>query len=68
MSHQYTVMTSRLANDADVTSPTIRTYADLGLLDFIESSNGVRLFREGQAGRVREIYEARMRNRGRRSA
>lgn len=61
----YTDTTSALARESKVTAPTIRLYADLGLLDFQRASNGVRLFRAGQADRVRKIYEQRMAKRGR---
>lgn len=61
----YTDTTSALARQAEVTPPTVRKYADLGLLDFVVASNGVRLYRSGQAERVREIYARRMATRGR---
>jgi len=64
----YTDTTSELARQARVTQPTIRKYADLGLLEFIVISNGVRLFRPGQADRVRAIYDERMAQRGRPAA
>jgi DNA-binding transcriptional MerR regulator len=65
MTENYCDTTSKLAREAQVTYPTIRKYADLGLLDFIVASNGVRLFRPGQADRVRKIYAERMNSRGR---
>ena len=53
---------------ASVTAPqTVRIYADLGLLDHIVLPNGMRLFREGQADRVKEIKKQRMALRGRRA-
>lgn len=61
----YTDTTSELARQTEVTPPTIRKYADLGLLEFVIASNGVRLYRPGQADRVRKIYKERMANRGR---
>ena len=64
----YTDTTSELARQAGVTQPTIRKYADLGLLDCIVASNGTRLFCPGQADRVREIYRQRMALRGRSAA
>lgn len=60
--------TGALARAAEVTVPTIQKYADLGLLEYRRASNGVRLFRRGQAGRVREILGERLANRGRRPA
>jgi DNA-binding transcriptional MerR regulator len=68
MADIYSDTSGKLARDSEVTSVTIALYADMGLLDFIRSSNGVRLFRPGQAGRVRQIYTERMASRGRRSA
>jgi hypothetical protein len=64
----YTDTTGKLARDSEKTVPTIALYARLGLLDYIEASNGIKLFRKGQAAKVREIYERRMAGRGRRSA
>jgi DNA-binding transcriptional MerR regulator len=63
---EYTDTTGKLARQAEVTQPTVRLYADRGWLDFIRSSDGTRLFREGQAQRVREIYRRRMAARGNR--
>jgi DNA-binding transcriptional MerR regulator len=68
MGDGYTDTTSKLARDSKLTAPTIRVYADKGLLDFVLASNGTRLFREGQAARVRAIYRERIARRGRRSA
>jgi DNA-binding transcriptional MerR regulator len=62
---EYVDTTSTLARLAEVTAPTVALYADLGLLDYIRASNGMRLFRSGQAARVREIYVARIASRGR---
>lgn len=60
----YIETTSELARKACVAQPTIRKYADAGLLDFVKASDGTRLFRAGQAEKVREIYARRMANRG----
>lgn len=62
---EFTETSSELARQAKVTQPTIRKYADAGLLDFVKASDGTRLFRAGQADRVREIFAARMANRRR---
>jgi DNA-binding transcriptional MerR regulator len=64
---EYTDTNSKVARDAEVTAPTVTRYADLGLLDYIRSSNGTRLFRPGQAERVKQIYAQRVANKGRRS-
>lgn len=62
----YTETSSQLARNAEVTAALIRLYAGLGLLDYIRASNGTRLFRAGQAEKVREIYTQRMARAGRR--
>jgi DNA-binding transcriptional MerR regulator len=64
---QYTDTSGVLARDSETTTPTVRLYADLDLLDYIVISNGVRLFRKGQAEAVRRIYADRMANRGRKA-
>jgi DNA-binding transcriptional MerR regulator len=61
----YTITTSELARQAGVTQPTIRLYANRGWLDFVIISNGIRLFKPGQAPRVRALYTERMKRRGR---
>lgn len=61
----YTDTASKLAREAEVTTPTVRTYANHGWLDFIIASNGTRLFRAGQASKVRDIYTKRVAQRGR---
>ena len=63
----FTDTTGELGRAAGVTTPTVRKYADSGLLEFITISNGVRLFKAGQADRVREIYRQRMAARGRKA-
>lgn len=68
MNEQFTDTSSELARQARVTQPTIRAYADAGLLEYVTASDGTKLFRAGQAPKVREIYAQRMANRGRRSA
>jgi len=56
--------TTGLARIAGTTGATVRLYDDLGLLPFRVASNGVRLHRRSDAGRVREIMVERLRNRG----
>jgi DNA-binding transcriptional MerR regulator len=65
MDKNYTETSGKLARDSAVTVPTVSLYAELGLLDYIRSSNGTRLFRAGQADKVKAIYSERMANRGR---
>jgi DNA-binding transcriptional MerR regulator len=61
----FTDTSGKLARDAGVTVATVDLYSDLGLLQFIRISNGTRVFREGQAERVRQICAERMAHRGR---
>lgn len=63
---EYKDTNSKLAREAEVTAPTITLYANLGLLDYIRISNGTRLFRAGQAERVKSILAERLGARGRR--
>ena len=65
---QYTDTSSRLAREAEAAIPTINLYAKLGLLDFVVASNGIRLFRQGQSSKVRQIREQRLARRFGRSA
>jgi DNA-binding transcriptional MerR regulator len=65
MGSDYRDTISKLAREADVTAPTVRTYANRGWLDYIVASDGTRLFRIGQASKVREIYAKRVAQRGR---
>jgi len=53
-----------LARQARVSTPTVRKYADAGLLEFVMASNGTRLFRSGQAEKVRDLYARSIANRG----
>jgi DNA-binding transcriptional MerR regulator len=62
---QFTDTSGTLARNAGVTVATISLYAGMGLLEFVRISNGTRLFRVGQAEKVRAIYTERMANRGR---
>jgi hypothetical protein len=65
--HDYIDTSGKLARDAETTVPTVNLYARLKLLDYITASNGVKLFRKGQAAKVREILSQRMANRRGRS-
>lgn len=64
----YTATSGKLARESDSTPVSVNLYAKLGLLDFIVASNGVKLFREGQADKVREIKRQRLQERTRRRA
>jgi DNA-binding transcriptional MerR regulator len=59
MPDNYTETSGKLARDAEVTIPTVNLYSERGLLDFIVASNGIKLFRPGQADRVRQIKAER---------
>jgi hypothetical protein len=61
----YTDTSGKLARDAETTVPTVNLYAKLKLLDFIVASNGVKLFRTGQAPVVRKIKQQRLKKRAR---
>ena len=52
---EYCDTSGKLAREAGVTVPTIINYANASLLDYRRASDGTRLFRVGQAARVREI-------------
>jgi DNA-binding transcriptional MerR regulator len=62
----YTDTSGKLARDSETSVPTVNLYARMGFLEYIEASNGVKLFRAGQADRVREIKRQRMETRTRR--
>jgi DNA-binding transcriptional MerR regulator len=62
---RFTETTGAVAKGGNVSQPTIRLYADLGLLEFVLDSRGSRLFDRSAAARVREIFAERMKNRGR---
>lgn len=65
---EYTDTSGSLARESGVTVQTVVTYADAALLDYIRLANGTRLFRAGQAHRVKEILAQRVAGRGRRNA
>jgi DNA-binding transcriptional MerR regulator len=56
----YTDTSGKLARESETTVPTVNLYARLGFLDFTVASNGVKLFKAGQADRVREIKRERL--------
>jgi DNA-binding transcriptional MerR regulator len=55
----YDQTSGALAREAGTSVPTVQKYAEMGLLEFIRISNGTRLFRRGQADKVREICNRR---------
>lgn len=64
---EFSETSGTLARAAGVTVQTIVAYANAGLLEHYKISNGTRLFRSGQADKVRQIYAARIANRGKRA-
>ncbi|HEX3948223.1 MAG TPA: hypothetical protein VHW95_00065 [Steroidobacteraceae bacterium] len=64
----FTDTSGQLARDAETTVPTVLLYARLGLLEFVTASNGIKLFKAGQAALVRDIKRQRLEARTRRSA
>jgi DNA-binding transcriptional MerR regulator len=65
MKHEYTDSSGTLARESRVSIPTISSYAFQGLIDYVVCSNGHRMFRSGQAAKVRKIYRQRMEAMGR---
>jgi DNA-binding transcriptional MerR regulator len=59
MQDNYSDTSGTLARAGGVTISTVNLYADLGLLDFIVASNGIKLFKPGQGERVRQIKTRR---------
>jgi hypothetical protein len=57
-----------LAREAGVSQTTIGKLAAANLLDYVVTSTGVRLFRPGQAEKVRSLIAERQAARGRRGA
>lgn len=60
MASKYTDTSSSLAREAGVTERLVLNYAHEGLLDFIQTANGMRLYRIGQAEKVRALKAARL--------
>jgi len=56
----HTDTSGKLARDSETSVPTVALYARLGLLDYVIASNGVKLFKAGQADKVREIERKRL--------
>jgi DNA-binding transcriptional MerR regulator len=60
MTGEFVETTGTVARQGEVSPPTVRLYAQLGLLEFTRDSRGNRLFRKGTGEKVREIYQERM--------
>jgi DNA-binding transcriptional MerR regulator len=56
------------AREARVEPGTVRTYADLGLIQYRRLTNGTRVFTASAPAQVREILLKRLANKGRRPA
>ncbi|MGO8854415.1 MAG: MerR family DNA-binding transcriptional regulator [Steroidobacteraceae bacterium] len=65
---EYTQSSGQLAREAGISVQTVILYSDLGLIDHVRVGNGLRLFRPGEAEKVRTIFTERMATRGRRVA
>jgi DNA-binding transcriptional MerR regulator len=61
---EYIETTGDLARESGVTVQTVVLYANAGFLDYVRMKNGTRLFKPGQAGRVRELCADRKARRG----
>jgi DNA-binding transcriptional MerR regulator len=55
-----------VAREAGLTTPTIRLYAKLGLLDCRKLSNGFSTYQRGAGAKARQIHADRLKNRFRR--
>jgi len=60
--------TGQVSREAGVSQPTVRLYANLGLLPHVVASDGTRLFASGAADLVRAICARRLANRGRQAS
>ncbi len=54
----------KVARDAEVSAPTVRLYAKLGLIEARKASNGFALYQRGAGAKVRQIHAERLKNRG----
>jgi len=64
MREAYTETTNAIAAAVPCDAGTVRTYCDLGLLDYQRLANGIRLMKPSAAGLVREIRSERLARRG----
>jgi DNA-binding transcriptional MerR regulator len=55
-----------LARAASVTKQTVLNYANAGLLEYVLTSDGRRLFKTGQVEKIRQIYASNVKRRGNR--
>jgi DNA-binding transcriptional MerR regulator len=65
MAEIYGRTSGQVAREASVSQPTVRLYANLGLVPHITASDGTRLFSAEAADLVRQIYSQRLARRGR---
>ena len=66
MDGEHTETVGSIARAAGVSTVTVRQYCKEGLLACIRCADGRRLFQPSATQRVRELFEQRMANRGRR--
>ena len=65
----FTETTGSLARLAGVSAPTVRLYADQGLIEYVMAANRTRLYRRDSVDKVKSLLVERLANRGhRRSA
>jgi DNA-binding transcriptional MerR regulator len=57
-------MVGKVARDGEVSPPTVRLYAKLGLIEVRKASNGFDLYQRGAGAKVKQIHAERLKNRG----
>ncbi len=62
----FTETSAAVARAALSSIPTVKLYGDLGFIEFIRASNGVRLHRPSASKTVRAVLKKRLANKGRR--
>lgn len=61
----FTETSAAIGRAALASIPTVKLYGDLGFIEFIWSSNGVRLHRPSASKTVRAVLKKRLANKGR---
>ncbi|HXP99226.1 MAG TPA: MerR family DNA-binding transcriptional regulator [Solirubrobacteraceae bacterium] len=62
----FTETTGSIARLAGVSAPTVRLYADSGLIEYVMAANHTRLYRPEAAEEVKALLAKRLANRGQR--
>ena len=55
-----------LAKASGLTTQTVHSYAKAGLLEYVLTNNGQRLFKTGQVEKIKQIYASNVKRRGNR--